>query len=465
MPTPTPPLTDQTHQTRRRDRGGILPMVLVVTVVMSAIVAGLATYTTAGLKYSDIVEQRADRLAAADGGMRYAVERLSLGASRICVTSGGDAIDPPDTNGAVVTVNCQQVGDGFDDTNGWALILTGEEVPAGSPLITSEGAVATAKLVGGPVYMDGLRFDTSAPLEFRYSQLLHTEANCDSTPSLPSNVSFDSTSLGLACTERPWSADANPDGMFTTPNVGPLPTNLNPASTLVGSCTVFEPGHYTSEPLLGSNNYFMSGNYVFDGFTFDVKNSKVTAGRAAGDGSDGSTQFIPNTPCNAARNADPGVGVTTSGATFYLQNGAAFELNANGTFEVMRRKQGKSYVSIHVLDGSLTGTDDVILQGPGSNKDMVMHGLIWAPEAAITFGNVSNVADGQLLGGAVLSNIVLQSSASAIGFVIAVEPSELSGKIQLDSVAVVDGVSTTIRSIVDYRPTTNYTAVTSWRVI
>ena len=78
---------------------------------------------------------------------------------------------------------------------------------------------------------------------------------------------------------------------------------------------------------------------------------------------------------------------------------------------------------------------------------------------------MTNTANGQILGGAVLSNIHLDSSASTIGFVIAVEPTDLHGQMQLDSVAELDGVTTTIRSIVDYRPTTNYTAVTSWRVI
>ncbi len=467
------PSTPATATSRHRDEGGILPIVLVCSVVLSLVVGGIATYIATGLRYGQIVEERADRLAAADGGMRYAVERLTLGASRICATAGGDTIDPPDTNGAVVTVTCTQVGDGFDDTNGWALILTGEGAPSTEPLLRTQSGASLNKLVGGPVYMSRLGFATAAPLQFRYSQLLYTGSDsngdgtvdCNATPSIPANVSFDSTSLGLACTPRPWSRAASPDGMYTEPNIGPLPTNLNPAPTLVGSCKVFSPGHYTVAPSLGSHNYFMSGNYLLDGVTIDVKNGKVTAGHAAGDGSDGSAQFIPNTTCNAARNADPGIGVTTSGVTFYMQNGARFELNANGTLEVMRRKQGKSYVSVHVLDDALTWNQDVINQGPGANKDMVMHGLVWAPDARISFDEVTNTANGQLLGGAVVSNVDLRSSASAIGFIIAVEPSDLHGKLQLDSVAVLDGGTTTIRSIVDYRPTTSYTAVTSWRVL
>lgn len=466
-------MTVKTHTStldQKRDRGVVLPLVLVCSVVLSVVVVAVASFVTTGLRYGSVVEQRADRLAAADGGMRYAVERLRLGASRICATAGGDAIDPPDINASQVSVSCRQVGNGFDDITGWALILTGEEC-SGCPLIRTQSGASVTKLVGGPVYMSRLDFDAQAPLEFRYSQLLHTESDCStSTAAVPAGVSFDSTSLGLACTERPWSADSNPgSGLYSEPNLGVLPAasgaTLNPAPTTDGNgCTVFEPGYYDTAPSLGSHNYFKSGNYVFDGFTLEVKHAKVTAGRAAADGSDGAAQFLPNTTCNTARNSDTN-GITTAGATFYMKNGARFELDAHGQLEILRRKQGKSYVSIHVLDDSLSGTDHIILQGSGNNKDMAIQGLVWAPDANMLFSNVTNTANGQLLGGAVLSNIEMGSSASAIGFVVAVEPSDLNGKLLLDSVATQNGNSTTIRSIVDYRPTTSYTAVTSWRVV
>ena len=273
----------------------------------------------------------------------------------------------------------------------------------------------------------------------------------------------------VTASESRW-LNANPTtALFAQPNIGVLPADsgatLNPGATVDGNgCKVFEPGYYTTAPVLGSYNYFKSGNYVFDGFVLNVKQATVTAGRAAADGADGAAQFLPNDTCKSARNGDTN-GITTSGATFYMKGGAGFKLEAHGNLEIMRRKQGKSYVSVHVLDGSLTYNTNVIEQGPGNNKDMAVHGLVWAPEARMTFSNVTNKANGQLLGGAVLSNIVMDSSASAVGFIISVEPSDLRGKLLLDSTAEIDGVSTTIRSVVDYRPTTSYTAVTSWRVI
>jgi len=62
----------------RRDSGNILPLVLVMAVVSSAVVVALASYVTTGLRYSTVVEDRADRLAAADGGLRYGIEKLAL---------------------------------------------------------------------------------------------------------------------------------------------------------------------------------------------------------------------------------------------------------------------------------------------------------------------------------------------------------------------------------------------------
>ena len=66
-----------------RDRGGILVLTLVITVVIFGVVMAAASFATVGLRYGRVVESRADRLAAADGGMRYAVGLLSSGAARL----------------------------------------------------------------------------------------------------------------------------------------------------------------------------------------------------------------------------------------------------------------------------------------------------------------------------------------------------------------------------------------------
>jgi hypothetical protein len=242
----------------------------------------------------------------------------------------------------------------------------------------------------------------------------------------------------------------------------------NPPYSLdvTGKCRVFQPGRYTAVPALGQNNYFVSGNYVFDGVTLDLSSPGkiVTAGRAEG-GSFGDNLQIPNTPCNTAMAADPVDTPLEAGATFYFRNASRIVLGANSSFEILRRKQGASYVSIHVLDDSYTWNTNVLEQNPGGNKSMAIHGKIWAPEASLAFEEIANAAKGQLLGGAVLSNIELRAAANTDGFVISVEPTDITTSLLLDSTATLNGRSTTIRSIVEYRPSTDYTAVTSWRVI
>jgi hypothetical protein len=471
----------------RSDRGSVLPLVLVFTVVIAIVVIAVADYTTTGLRYGRVVESRADRLSAADGGLRYAIEKLGKVGHHEC-----PFIDPPDVNGAAVTLTCTPVGATFGDTEGYALVLTGESVPPGQALVDAQGAASVAKRISGLVYMNRLDFSLQAAMQFENGQLQYTvtpsDPSVDPCPtthvlrndgspidtSLPTaDVRFTSDHFGVVCTTQPWNRNAyltddpgtvvNEQGKFSEPDRADLSAlPLNPGPTTNGTCTVFQPGHYTVAPALGNYNYFLSGNYLFDGITMSVGNSKVTAGRAVAE----SNQAIPNTACINAINGDPVLNVTQAGATFYMQNGAHIEVLQNGTFEVMRRKQGRRFVSIHVLDNSLTWNQDVILQGPGSNKDMAMHGMVWAPRARITFSNVANIAKAQLLGGAVVSNIKVDSSAGADGLVISVEPGDITGLLQLDSTATSpDGGVTTIRSIVDYRPSTKYAAATSWRVL
>src|SRR5688572_23459825 len=85
-----------------RDSGAILPLVLVTTVVFTMIVLAVANLVTTGLRYGHVVEDRADRLAAADGGLRYGIERLrNMG--DLCTTAAGSGggftkLFPPEIN-------------------------------------------------------------------------------------------------------------------------------------------------------------------------------------------------------------------------------------------------------------------------------------------------------------------------------------------------------------------------------
>jgi hypothetical protein len=151
-----------------------------------------------------------------------------------------DTIVAPSLNGADVEVTCGVVGPWFDYTNGWAMILTGEEIPAdsmctgaldGDPcaLLKTAAGVSTDKLIGGPVYMARPSFDLKAPIEFRRAQLLYTSSNCSVAPAIPTTSSS---------TNHRWVSRARASRGRVSLTSGALPTRRPGCSTspTSGSC-------------------------------------------------------------------------------------------------------------------------------------------------------------------------------------------------------------------------------------
>jgi hypothetical protein len=462
----------------RRDAGSILPMVLVMTVVLSAMVVSLATYVTSGLRYSTVVEDRADRLAAADGGLRYGIERLQLQAYAGCFTSLGNTgykiPFPAVVNGSTVEVTCRKAGTGFGGVQGWAVLMTGEGVPADQALLLSQGGAGKQKLLGGPVYIartTAAAFDLQAPVEIEDGDLWYsdTTAKCDNAendpPGKPANLSFKPILRGMLCLDKPWNV------LYTAPTVSIPTTAAVPPDVDVYGCTVFSPGKYTSHPALGAANYFKSGEYYFEDVPLVIDRT-VVAGW--GDFSNlGDQQFVTNPKCDEAVYADRTAPLSKPGATWYLGGTSTIRVD-QGKLEILRRRQGTSVVSLQALDLNGSGykksgigwnTDIVSTKSGSPSQDMILHGLAWAPRAQLTFGNVTNVADGQLLGGAAFARIDLQSSASASNFVIRVESGPIPVTVVLDAKATKGAGSTTMRAVVQINDIGTETAINSWRVV
>jgi hypothetical protein len=467
----------RTHS--RRDRGSVLPLVLVMAVVMAMVVAAIASYVTSGLAYSRVVEERSDRLAAADGGLRYAIERLSNSNYAACLSNlgnGGHTIDfPAKVNGADVKLTCTKGTNGIGDIKAWAIIMTGEGIPGNGWLLQSQAGGGKQKLLGGPVWIsDPSRTDLKAPVTLEDGDVWYYKPDCaNPNITIDSNLEFTPDYRGSICVPEPWYDvfDAPSVGSFT-PAADVVNTN-KPGVLDASGCTVFSPGRYTTAPVLGANNYFQSGNYYFEDVLFNITDAVVTAGWADFDNY-GDKQFIANFPCDGAVGADQSSG-SAAGATFYMGGSSRIEIDNKGSIEILRRLQGDSLVSIHALDATnaaaaggipstLTYNDNMLYTKSGNNTDLAMHGLVWAPYAQMEFGNVTNSANGQLLGGAALSRIVLQASASAQAFIIRVEGSPINFELQLDAVATKNGNSTTMRAIVQVDDQ-GATAVNSLRVV
>ena len=119
------------------DRGSVLLLVLVVVFVIGAVVVATATYATTTLRYGQVVEDKADRLSAAEGGMRDIVNRIDNGQLPLCSTAagvGGTTINlPQPISGASVSVTCKQTASTLTDTAGWSIAITGLQSSAGPP--------------------------------------------------------------------------------------------------------------------------------------------------------------------------------------------------------------------------------------------------------------------------------------------------------------------------------------------
>jgi len=458
-----------------RDEGLVLPMVLLITLGLGMWVVALAQYGTTSMRFGNVAEAREDRLAAADGAMRDAIEKLRVGRS-MCATLLGDGSGygttfPEPINGASAKVNCQTLGRGAAAVTAWAVVITGEGVSSTGGAFTTQSGNGLDKKIGGPVYLESLsQVDVKAPVQIVEGDVYYAKAPTASCPieGASTNLTIDNvlfdppTVRGTICTQSTWKEIFGANGP-ALPATGFGPVRSWSDYTMVGNCRVFPPGTYTGDAdLYDGGNYFQSGNYRFINTVFDpsTNGTRVTAGYP--DSSANVFQGISNPDCDAARDADPYA--STPGATFYMDGSSRVRVT-KGAFEILPRLQGTSWVSMQALSGSdRTATNEpMIATQSGNKKEFSVAGLIWAPYAAFEIGNVTNEAVVALRGGAVVAAIDIGASASITGFVIQVPTSPVTQTLLLTSTATLNGVTTTIKAVVEYRAPKEV-AVVSWRV-
>ena len=312
-------------------------------------------------------------------------------------------------------------------------------------MLQSQAGGGIQKLLGGPVWVsDPARTDLKAPVTVEDGDIWYYRPDCDN-PNLTvdSNLTFTPAYRGTICVESPWNV------VYTAPTPGAFAAagdvaNTNPAPTVdANGCTVFSPGRYTVAPSFGTNTYLKSGNYYFHNVTLDITNAVVTAGWPD-DTTYGDQQFIAELPVQttADRNADKASGRLDAGRDLLhgrqLQDRDRQQGQPRDPAAPAGRRPGEHPGDEHARPPttpparSATTTTSC---GPsrGNNSDLAIHGLLWAPRAQLEFGNVTNAANGQLLGGAALARIVLQASASASAFIIRVESSPIDFELKVDT--------------------------------
>jgi hypothetical protein len=438
--------------------------------------------------------------------MEDALENLELRRQigALCGTLAGDAAGvsvgfPEVINGASADVNCRIVGGVLPPTDGWALVITGLQdgsapgtpVPPGqSTFVFTNGGTPE---IGGPVYVHDpstSRMTFSKPTTIVEGDVWYPDDVCAggagdikferSNVTVDGNLKFDPTTRGVYCLNRTW-IDLFGDG----PTPGTVPgtaVNYDPPLDANG-CKVFVPGVYTSQPVLGNNNYFQSGNYLFEDIgLLEIKGQAVHMGNDPTLGND--YPVTENSACDFARQNDPNVDSTdldgdpvdptTYGVTLYTSGDTQIEAQGNGSFEISRRQQqyirpngtpAVSLVAMHVLNSSLAPNTPVLLADNGNKKQIALNGLLWAPYSYVYFDTVPSEKAAVLRGGAVIGRFEGGVTASASGFVIEVPTSSSSTKLLLTATATDNRGDTSVRVVADYRPTSGQTAVNSWRVV
>ena len=483
-----------------RDRGAVLPLVLVISVVLALVVVGLATYASTTLRYGQVVEASADRLTATDAGIDHVLQdlvRMSTGCEALGTSSGGYEHTYEEVNGIRPVVNCRVVGGTAAFIDSYALILTGANAQTG-PLLTvtnGGGSPQAIKIFDGRLYMARKPSSTSlsflANLTIKDGDLWYSDgANCPQDGEVtdlkndpvvgPSLVRLTFTPVGRTtkCFIDDWVtlfASKRPPqpSVADLDSLADYPIRTGPLTTDVHGCTIWEPGRYSSPITFanGSYNYLRSGNYFFDNVgTVNVNQTYVLAGYPGVSG----PSVVGTAPGDTA-NTNPcrfeWSSGDTSGASFYLGGNSRFEVTGNGSLEVSGRAQGKYFVGVQALDSdrapyasTLTGDGTLMRAVSGSNKELSIQGTVWAPATGMAFDTLANDAVGAITGGAVLAELSAGAAANANNLLITVESQPGAASLLLTSTAVKDGTTIT-RVVADYRPTDGAVAVVSRRVI
>ncbi len=486
--TARPATSPTTRPVTRRDEGAVLPIVLVIVVVLGAVVAAIATYAAGTLRHGQVVEASADRLAAADGATDNALEAIDRGSSPCTITGLGSSGGPGYTynlgdtiNGIDPTINCVAVGGDVNAVDAFAVIITGDGGQTGPLLeVTNGGASPQAqKVFEGPVYMartpresnPNQTLDFSATLTIKDGDLWYSNPTCPATDvDLPSELTIAPAGFTTKCLTEDWftlfGSRRPPE-----PGVAGLPLQVSTPPTPDGNgCYVWPAGKYTSPPQLDnqSYNYFESGDYYFENMgAWSITNAHVLAGYpgATGPGIPGykNNDTFAGNPCNNAWTS----AADQTGASFYMGGNSFIQLDSNSALEISGRAQGDYNVGLQALEvngvpSTLGGNDRIVLSNSGTNKQLSVQGLVWAPYAGFEFDLIANDAIAALTGGAVVAELSAGASAQANNFVIKVDTQPSTANFVITATATNEG-TTTVRTVITYRTDLEY-AVLSRRI-
>ena len=288
-----------------RNRGSVLPMVLVLTVVGSIIVVALLNFAVALFRTQPKLAARDDAFMSARSAMEMAIVFQRAAGPDQCFTTTQPATFP--INGSTASASCSPAGNYYGTArNQFGLITTSADAS------TALTGPASAQIAGS-VFVSGLDLTDTR----QWFDLVGDDSEGDGThdyPTLP-------------------PVPAAPRGSIDPPRYG--------------SCSLYFPGRY-SDPLTLSagDHYFTSGVYYFGDVVTLEPGARAVAGLGPVGGCTGGDAIA------AGSNSAP----TTSGISGF---GATFLFGGDGRLVV---DNARLHMNRRVSDASTRGTDGVSIR-------------------------------------------------------------------------------------------------------
>lgn len=291
---------------RQADRGSVLPMVLVLTVVGSIIVVALQTFAVTLFRVQPELAERDDTFQSARSAMEMAIVFQRDAGPGQCYTDTEPASFS--LNGHTATVSCSPAGNYFGTArNQLGLITTSTD-----PATALTGPAVSA--VSGEIYVSGADPAITQPWYERVGE------------------------------------DPEADGSHVYPTLPPVPAyvrgTVNPPQ--IGGCSLYFPGRYLGPLVLGpGDHYFASGVYLFNHQVTVESGAEVVVGQGPIGGCAGG-----DAPAAGASSSPSSPAVSGRGATFLFGGAGRLDIQPNARFEMNRR----------VSDASTRGTDGVSIR-------------------------------------------------------------------------------------------------------
>jgi Tfp pilus assembly protein PilX len=435
---------------RRPDRGNILPLTMVVVVVFTMLGMGIARYAAVAERSASVTRQNLQRLGAAEGAMRLALEMVrspdtvvqgntSLGSATVTSASGpfqstdlgatieAATIPAGSTIVAVVSATTVTISTPATASATNTLISYGDAGCTTTPstvLSTSIGGqTASVTCVREPTIpgqfgapavvitgLDGLElkedsniisgdlyFTTATSITLGKKLVVedgdvwYPSTTCPGTPPSITNLSFAHPGEhGYVCVDT--DASDHLSDLLSLPALGTAP-GAAPASTMVGTCRVFSPGRYTTSnkpDLDGTKDvYFKSGTYYFENLgEVKIHDTRITGGRPGDALAADDSEALWNPACEAAAAT---VGDTGKGATIVLGGTSRLTIQDKGGLELYAPNSGFSVVAFALpTDGFLATTGgtaaDPLIDQRAGGSMLRLHGTVWMPSGYLSLG-------------------------------------------------------------------------------